>query len=100
MLAAALGRMVGYHQLDFRAAGVMQGHRVAGIEEVKAGCASFECGEKLKDMNSIQSQPLCWISLKLDQVTFTMVFLRDVWLGIWLFQRNKNRAVSSYCGRK
>ena len=85
MLVAVLGRMVGYHQLDFRAAGVMQGHRVAGIEEVRAGCASFECGKKFKNMNSIQSQLLCLISLKLDQVTFMMVFLPDVWLGIWLF---------------
>ena len=66
-----VGRGVGraslvYHQLGFGAVGVTRGHRGPGTEEVRAGCASFECGEKLKALNSIQAQLLCLISLKLD----------------------------------
>lgn len=49
-----LGLKVAYHQLAFRAAGVMQGHRVSGMEKVRVGCASFECDEKLKTLNSVQ----------------------------------------------
>lgn len=54
MPVAVPGLIVGYHKLDFRAPGVMQGHNVSGMEKMRAGCASFERGEKLKTLNSIQ----------------------------------------------
>lgn len=70
-----LALVMGYQQLGFRALGVKRGHRVAGREEVRAGCASLECDEKYKTLNSIQSQLLSWVSFKLDQVTLVTVFL-------------------------
>lgn len=82
---AVLGLVMGYQQLGFRALGVKRGHRVAGREEVRAGCASLECDEKYKTLDSIQSQLLSWVSFKLDQVTLVMVFLWDICLSLWLF---------------
>lgn len=51
---AVPGLTAGYHKLDFRAPDVMQGHRVAGMEEMRARCASSACRERLATLNSIQ----------------------------------------------